>query len=179
MPFDSFMYFTGPGKAASAIEGETTDKVMKDKKAFELESFTFTAENSTNIGSATGGAGGGGKVTVEKLNFTKKGDKASAGLLKNLTTGGHFDEVIVSLRRSGGSSDGSGAEFVKFSFKMCVISSFEYSASDGDDDPEESVTMDFGAVKMEYSAQDKTGKMAKALDAMWSRKLNSPEYAVD
>ncbi|MEO9516460.1 MAG: type VI secretion system tube protein Hcp [Paracoccaceae bacterium] len=178
MPFDSFMYFTGPGAGGSAIEGETTDKAMSANKAFELESFTFTAENSTNIGSATGGAGGGGKVTIEKVSFTKKGDKASAGLLKNLMTGGHFDEVFVSLRRSGGTAGGTGSEFVKFSFKMCAISSFEYSASDGDDDPEESVTMDFGAVKMEYFAQDKTGKMGKAMDALWSRKLNSPEYAV-
>lgn len=50
------MYFNG-----SEVKGETSDKDMKDKGAFELTSFELGAENNIDIGSLSSGGGAGNR----------------------------------------------------------------------------------------------------------------------
>lgn len=157
---DAFMYFEPPGK----VLGSTLDKTFKDKKAFELLSFTVTGENATNIGSSTGGGGGAGKVKFEKLNLTKRTDSATVGLILNMIEGKHVDKVIIELRRNM-------ATYLKYTFHMCLVASVETTQS-GDEEAEDTVVIDWGAMQVEYFEQDKTGKLTKKQDASWSRVTN-------
>lgn len=177
MSFDAFLYFPGQ----SLVQGETQDDAMSAHKAFELISFSFGAENNINIGSISAG-GGAGKATFKEFTVTKKTDTGSCGLFATLCTGNHFDEAIIELRRSGGSTTASGATFMKFHFKLVMVQDINWSGSDGDDVCEEEVIFQYGAIKIEYFTQGKDGKMTKASggmgEAKWSRVKNKADYVV-
>lgn len=173
MAFDAFGYFKG-----SDVEGETQDKSMKDEKAFEILSFEIGAENNINIGSITAG-GGAGKATFKELTVTKKTDSASCAMFSKLCEGNHFDDLIIELRRSGGTPGVSGKTFLKWEFKLVMIQDISWSGSDGDDICEETVVMQYGAMKVTYTKQDKQGKDAGEFSGEWSRVLNEANLAVE
>ncbi|MCR8827350.1 type VI secretion system tube protein Hcp [Pseudosulfitobacter koreensis] len=173
MSFDAFMYMPGEGK----LKGETQDDDMSKLDAFEILSFEIGAENNINIGSISSG-GGAGKATFKELTVTKKTDTASCGLFTRLCEGGHIQDVHIVLRRSGGTAGKSGATFLKFDFKLVMIQDISWSGSDGDDICEETLVMQYGAMKVEYSQQDVKGTMKKHSDAMWSRVKNKAELTV-
>jgi len=172
MAFDAFLYFPG-----SEVKGETQDEDMKEVFAFEIKDFNFGAENNIAIGSATGG-GGAGKATFTEFTVNKTTDSGSCPLFLTLCQGQHLDEAVIELCRSGGAAGSSGATFLKFTFYMVMVQSITWSGADGDDVPGEEVVFQYGAIKIEYSKQDKKGKMTPAGKAEWSRILNKMSTGV-
>lgn len=174
--FDAFCYFTA---APTETKGETQDIDMQKLGAFEILSFEIGAENNINIGSVTSG-GGAGKATFKELTVTKKTDTASAALFSALCRGDHYDEMVIELRRSGGVSDSgkSGKTFLKWEFRLIMMQDISWSGSDGDDICEETVVMQYGAMKVTYTPQDKQGKDASPKTAEWSRVKNQANLAV-
>ena len=172
MAFDAFAYFKG-----SDVEGETQDDAMKKNKAFEIISFEIGAENNINIGSMTAG-GGAGKASFKEFTITKKTDTASCAMFSKLCEGAHFDDMIVELRRSGGAAGVSGKTFLKWEFKLVMIQDISWSGSDGDDICEETVVLQYGAMKVTYTPQDKQGKDGTPKTGEWSRVLNKANLAV-
>lgn len=175
MSFDAFMYMPNEEK----LKGETQDEAMGEGKheAFEIISFEIGAENNINIGSISAG-GGAGKATFKELTVTKKTDTASCGLFTRLVEGGHIQDAHIELRRSGGSDGASGSTFLKFDFKLVMIQDISWSGSDGDDICEETLVMQYGAMKVEYLKQDIKGKMKTHSNAMWSRVKNKAALEV-
>ncbi len=173
MAFDAFCYFTG-----TDVAGETQDKSMKANNAFEILSFEIGAENNINIGSITAG-GGAGKATFKELTITKKTDSASCAMFSKLCEGAHFDDMVIELRRSGGAPGTSGTTFLKWEFKLVMIQDISWSGSDGDDICEETVVMQYGAMKVTYTMQDKQGKASDEFSGEWSRVLNEANLAVE
>lgn len=172
MAFDAFCYFKG-----SDVAGETQDEAMAKNKAFEIISFEIGAENNINIGSMTAG-GGAGKATFKELTITKKTDSASAAMFSKLCEGNHFDDMIIELRRSGGAAGVSGKTFLKWEFKLVMIQDISWSGSDGDDICEETVVIQYGAMKVTYTPQDKQGKDGTPKTGEWSRVLNKASLSV-
>jgi len=174
--FDAFCYFPSEPK----IKGETQDKDYgpKGKKAFEIISFEIGAENNINIGSISSG-GGAGKATFKELTITKKTDTSSTELFRQLVSGNHFKDMTIDLRRSGGTSKGSGLVFLKFEFKLVMLQDISWSGSDGDDICEETIVLQYGAMKVTYTAQKADGGKGDESDAEWSRVLNQANFAVE
>lgn len=173
MAFDAYCYSTTHG-GKDQLEGETQDDEMSKKKAFEILSFEFGAENNINIGSITGG-GAAGKATFKELSITKKTDTASTFLFRALCTGIHMDDLIIELRRAAGGQTptSSGKTFMKFEMALVMVQDITWSGSDGDDICEESLTLQYGAIKIHYFPQDKQGKMSSTpKEAIWSRVKN-------
>lgn len=171
MAFDAFCYFLDKD-----VKGETQDKEMKDLGAFEILSFEIGAENNINIGSISAG-GGAGKATFKELTITKKTDTASCEMFSRLCDGTHFDDMVISLRRSSGGGK-SGLEFLKWEFKLVMIQDISWSGSDGDDICEETVVIQYGAMKVTYTAQTETGAAGEQKSGEWSRVLNQANLAV-
>ena len=179
MAFDAFGYFGAPDKASEkGVKGETQDKTYKGLGAFEILSFEFGAENNINIGSITAG-GGAGKATFKEGTITKKTDTASCEMFAKLCDGTHFADMTVDLRRSGGGAK-SGEVFLRWTFKLVMIQDISWSGSDGDDICEETVIIQFGAMKVFYTPQKDDGSLdsSNMKTAEWSRVLNTANLAV-
>mgnify|MGYP006073721109 CR=1 FL=1 len=172
MAFDAYCYFPG-----SNIEGETTDSSMSSNKAFEIKNFELGAENTTDVGSNTGGVAAG-RASFKSLSFTKNTDTASASLLGALCAGTPQADMKIELRRSGGDASASGTTFLMFEFKQVVIADISWSGSDGDDVCTESLELKFGAFKTTYTAQTGTGAAGTVVTSEWSTVLNSASFAV-
>lgn len=172
MAFDAFCYFKG-----SDVKGETQDKKYSKEGAFEILSFEIGAENNINIGSISSG-GGAGKATFKELTVTKKTDLASCAMFSKLCEGNHFEDMVIELRRSGGSAGSSGHVFLKWEFKLVMIQDISWSGSDGDDVCEETVVMQYGAMKVTYTQQTEGGTAGSQKSGEWSRVLNTANLAV-
>ena len=165
MAFDTFMWLEG---GAPAVKGETTDKVYKDKSAFEIYSFSWGASNPATIGSGTTGAGGG-KVSISSFNIMKKSDGASPTLFLNCCKGQHFDKAHVVMRKAGGTA----LEYLKYDFEEVYLDSIQWSGSSGGDDtPTESCSFSFGKVDIKYTPQDAKGTPGKTIPASWDVRKN-------
>lgn len=173
MAFDAFMYSTSH---ADKIPGETHDDAYGKLKAWEVLNFELGAENTINIGSISGG-GGAGKATFKEMSITKKTDTASTQLFYHLVTGTHFDNMFLELRRAGG--EGVAKPFLKFEFALVMVQDISWSGADGDDVCEETLILQYGAVKMQYISQDDKGKMSgQPKEAIWSRVKNKATMEV-
>jgi len=171
MAFDAFLTIKDAGKALKA-EGETQDPDFKG--AFEISEFSFGAENTVNITSATGGAGAG-KATFKEFTVKKQTDSSSGKLLVLLGTGGHYKKVQLHLRKSGGATEEkkSGKPYLIFAFGMVAIKSIEWSGSSGDDVPSETVVFEFGELMVNYFPQKEDGSLDKGKPGGWSRLNNT------
>src|SRR5437868_4000961 len=105
MAVDAFLQLKKKGENAEERKGETKDKTMQkeDPPPFEISAWSFGANNPLSMGSATGGAGAG-KVNFDPFTVTKVIDSASAPLFQTCCSGGHYQEVILWLRKAGGST---------------------------------------------------------------------------
>jgi type VI secretion system secreted protein Hcp len=180
MSFDAFCWSPTHSKESvdiGGIPGETQDDNYKKNGAFEIISFELGAENTINIGSASGG-GGAGKAIFKEFTVTKKTDSASVGLFHALVTGKHFQDMIVELRRSGESTSITGGVFMKFEMRLVMVQDLSWSGSDGDDVPEETVIFQYGAIEITYKPQGKVGKMSGDKVSRWSRVLNKSTLSV-
>lgn len=177
MAFDAFCYMGAPDKKGTdGVAGETQDTTYKKLGAFEILSFEIGAENNINIGSISAG-GGAGKATFKELTVTKKTDTSSCAMFSRLCDGSHFPDMSIDLRRTGGGG-GSGKVFLRFSFKLVMFQDISWSGSDGDDICEETVVMQYGAMKVWYTAQTETGADGAKSNAEWSRVLNTANFSV-
>jgi type VI secretion system secreted protein Hcp len=172
MAFDAFMiFYPGDSASAVAITGESTDPVYGSPKggpAFEISEFSFGAENTLSIGSATTGAGAG-KATFKEFTVKKLVDTGSPGLLMTLGAGGHYDKVKLYIRKSGGAKGATGAAYLIFCFGMVAVKSLEWSGSTGDDTPSETVIFEYGALLLCYNQQSKSGALINPQIGGWSR----------
>lgn len=182
MSFDAFVWSTSHSMKGEteplAIPGETQDGHYSKVKAFEIISFEIGAENTINIGSTSGG-GGAGKAVFKEFTITKKTDSASPGLFTCLVSGAHFDDMHVELRRSGGGTKSDDSQvFLRFDFYLVMVQDISWSGSDGDDVCEETVILQYGAMKITYWPQDAKGARKKEISREWSRILNEATTSV-
>lgn len=173
MAFDAFCYLEGSG-----VSGETQDTTYKAKGGFEISNFEIGAENTINIGSVSSG-GGAGKASFKELSITKKTDTASCAIFSKLCEGNHFSDMVIELRRSGGAAGSTGLVFLKWEFKLVMVQDMTWSGSDGDDVCEESLTLQYGAMKVTYTQQAIDGTAGAQSSAEWSRVLNMANLAVE
>jgi len=176
MAFDSFLMFTAQGGGSGSavnIVGESQDSIYKG--CFEIKEFTFGAENTLNITSATGGAGAG-KATFKEFKVKKQTDTATPYLLQTLGLGGHYDVVQLFIRKSGAAAATglSGQAYIVFPFGMVAVKSLEWAGAEGDDVPTEDVVFEFGELVVSYYPQLPTGMLdAKPRTGSWSKLTNS------
>ena len=81
------------------------------------------------------------------------------------------------LRKSGvKSSGGAGDVYLAYDFKLVAVKSVEWSGSSGDDVPEETVIFEYGAMRVGYRPQDKTGKLGAPVIRSWCKVTNNQDF---
>ena len=144
------------------IPGESTDEIHKNE--IDIESFSWGVMQT---GSATGGAGSG-KVSFHDLSFVHKVDKASPKLFLATATGNHIPKAELTVRKAGNNP----LEYIKITMSDVLISSVSPGSS-GNIIPTEEVTMNFGAIKIEYIPQNpSTGETEPPVRAEWDLNAN-------
>ena len=134
----------------------------------QIESFSWGMSQTTNFQTSEGG--GAGKANVGDMSFTHLVDKASPKLMLACCTGQHIKDALLTCRKVDGSG---GVDFLKVTLTDVLVSSVQASGANSGDTPSESVSLAFGAYKVEYQEQDNKGaKKGGPIDAKFSIQQN-------
>ena len=174
MATDAFLQFPKPAAAGNIQPtGESLDIAFKG--AIQVIDFALGSENPTTLGSSTGA--GAGKVRLSELVIKKKADKASGPLFQACSTGAHFPEAILSVRKSSVSAK-TGAPYLVYRLSMVFCTKVEWTGP-ADDGAAETVTFAYGALQVVYQTTDATGTaVGSASTTTWNQLTNSPQYPV-
>jgi type VI secretion system secreted protein Hcp len=131
-----------------------------------LDSLALEVENTTTIGSATGGAGSG-KVKFNPLTVTRKVDAASPLLFRLGTSGSQLKQVEFIVTRAAGSG---GQPFLTFTFTLVFLQNISWAATAGDDSVQETLTLEYGQIAMTVLNSRTNSPSSSA----WNLVTNSP-----
>ncbi|MFQ5545945.1 MAG: Hcp family type VI secretion system effector [Acidiferrobacterales bacterium] len=146
------------------IEGESADS----EHASEIDVLAFSWGASQNGTMHTGTGGGAGKVDVQDLSFTKWVDKASPRLMLAVCNGKHMGEAVLAARKAGERP----LEYFKITMKDVIVTSVSTGGSDDEDLLTETVTLNFGKVKVGYTPQKADGSGDAEVEMGWDIAAN-------
>jgi type VI secretion system Hcp family effector len=189
MALDAFLQFVkGTNPGAVDIKGETQDQEMlkncKDNPPFDLSTWSFSVSQQVNVGSGTGGIGTG-KVEFQPFSVDKQIDRSSPAFFQTLAQGGHYEQCTLYIRKAGGAPNLSGSIYLRFDFKMVFVT--EITWSHDEQAPKETIKFDYGALRIGYSPQSRTGATVSKISydkdnpnakyhAQWSKMLNTSDF---
>jgi type VI secretion system secreted protein Hcp len=157
----------GPGADAYQL---VIDGVTPPGLAIDVQSFAWSVENLTTIGSATSGAGAG-KAKFNEFTITKKVDEVSPVLFEKLAKGTPIPKVTLKLYK-GGESKGSGV-YMTYTFKTVFITKLDHGGGTPEV-PNEAVTFVYGAVTQDVASGLSTSGKAPAATFGWDQTKNGP-----
>lgn len=166
MAADMFMWLEG---GDPPCVGESSDKAMKGKKAFEIQSFNFGASNLADI-TSRGGGGGTNRVTVHEFSITRPVDKTSPVMFKHCCQGSHFDKGTVCMRKASGKA-GEPITYLTYEFEKVYVSNIAQNG--GGEVPNESISFAFLKVNVTYIPQKADGSPDTKVAAGWDLETNS------
>lgn len=143
------------------IKGESV--VKKHEGWIDVLSWGWGMTQSGSTHASTGG--GSGKVNVQDLSFTKHLDTSTHNLIKMCCSGQHFKLATLKMRKAGGDA---ALEYLKITLKEIIIASVTTGASSGDDLLTETITLNFGSFKVEYTPQTAVGGGGAGCVATWN-----------
>jgi type VI secretion system secreted protein Hcp len=169
MAVDMFIWFEGNPQIP--VNGETQDQVFKTNKAIEIRDLSLGFENRSTIGSATTGAGAG-KATFENVVIKKRVDSTSGPLFRAMCVGGHFPKATIAIRKSGAAA-AAGRPYLLYHLRLVFPTKRTVSA--GDEGPEETWELAYGAVAEEWVPQSVDGRLdlTNKKITSWSRLTNT------
>ncbi|MGI4837123.1 MAG: Hcp family type VI secretion system effector [Janthinobacterium lividum] len=132
------------------IKGESQDSTHKD----EIDVLAWNWGMSQNGNMQMGSGGGAGKVNIQDLTFTKYLDKSTPNLMTACSSGKHYPEAVLVIRKAGGESP---IEYTTITLKEVLISSLSTGGSRTDDRLTEQVSLNFAEVAVDYQPQKADG----------------------
>ena len=170
--FLAALLFTLPAQAGTDIflaltdiSGESQDTAYAGKIEVQAWSWGMTQSGTMHVG----GGAGAGKVSVQDLTLTKYVDKASPKLMEACAKGSHKDEAVLTVRKSGDSTN----TYIRITMKEVLVTAVSTGGSGGDDRLTENVTLNFAEVKFEYFATKPDGSEGPSIPFTWNIQTNS------
>jgi type VI secretion system secreted protein Hcp len=136
-----------------------------------VTSFELEIDNAAEIGSAATGAGAG-KADFSPLTIRRIADQASASLFRACASGTHFATVQLYLRQSAGPSENT---FLAYEFQTVFITKIDWSGSAGDEEPAETLTLEYGALVIAYKPVSPAGSPGPVTQEGWNRVNNTSD----
>ncbi|MBV8454301.1 MAG: type VI secretion system tube protein Hcp [Deltaproteobacteria bacterium] len=144
------------------IQGESEDAAHKNK--IQVMSFSWGASQAGRFGWTLGGSSG--KASFTDFSFTMQTSKATTKLIQACASGKHIAEAKLYCRKSTG--DGGPQDYMIWTMKPVIVSSYNTGGSSGAEIPIDSVSLNYGAVSIEYKTQgDKAGTLTTAGTFKW------------
>ena len=132
------------------IKGESRDQAHRDEIEISKWGWGMSQTGSMH----TGSGGGAGKVNIENLAISKVMDKSSPNLMMACSTGKHYPEARLVVRKAGGSS---AVEYLVITLKEVMVVSYGTSAGNKDDVLYDRVALNFATVDVSYQPQKADG----------------------
>ncbi|MDD7972865.1 Hcp family type VI secretion system effector [Roseinatronobacter alkalisoli] len=143
------------------IKGESVIDGHQDE--IDVLSWSWGMTQSGTTHTATGG--GGGKVNVSDITFTKLVDIATHELIKACTSGRHIKEATLVVRKAGGAKP---INYLTLKMWEVLVSSYNTGGSNDDlDRVQETLTFNFARFEIEYQQQDEKGGKKGSAKAGW------------
>lgn len=161
MAVDMFLKLDG-------IKGEAQDSKHKDQ--IDVLAWSWGVSQSASF--HTGSGGGSGKANFQDISLTKFIDIGTTALMSACATGKHIKSGLLTVRKAGGKSP---VEFIKITMTDCLISSVSTGGSGGEDRLTENISINFGKVKVEYTAQNRDGSPAGQVGFNYNIEMNKEE----
>ena len=131
------------------IKGESIDDKHKDE--IEILSVSWGVSNAGSMAFGTGG--GEGKATFHDLSFVHRYDKASPILMQSCANGTHLKEGVITLRKAGKGQQ----EYLVFKMNDIIVTPVQPGFANNE--PQESVSLSFAKVAVEYKPQKGDGSL--------------------
>ena len=143
MPADDFLKIDG-------VEGESTDD--KHQGWIEILSYNWGISQTASASASSSGGGTTQRADLQDLSIVKLLDSATPKLFLACAKGDHIDEVKVELCRAGGDK----LTYMEYIMNNVIISSVS-TGGGGGGEPTESVTFNYGKIKLNYIKQQRAG----------------------
>jgi type VI secretion system secreted protein Hcp len=145
------------------VQGESEDAAHKDK--IQVLSFSWGARQPGNFGNTAGGSAG--KASFADFSFTMQTSKATPKLMQACASGKHIAKAMLYCRKSTG--DGGQQDYMIWTMSPVIVSSYHSGGSSGAEIPIDSVSLNYGAVNIEYKMQgDTAGSLTTAGTFKWN-----------
>lgn len=165
---DMYLWFEGP-QGCNNIKGEAQDADIRAKEngalPIKIKNFGFEIANAPTIGSASGGASSG-RCVLNPFTIQKTTDSCSPDFFGACAKGGHFDKATIFLRKDN-------KPYIRYVFNMCFVSKVNWSGSESDEAPSESIEFAYGALRIFYYPQTKKGELVAPKQAVWNQVNNN------
>lgn len=147
------------------VDGECTDDAHPDW--IELDSIQQGMGQAVSAPSSTGGRSAG-RVSMSEFTVSKPLDKASLDLYLHCCKGTHFKKVIVALHEASGDKH----KYYEVNMADVIISGISYSS--GGDKPTESLSLNFGKIRWEYTPIKQDGSKGDKVGPQgWNLETNA------
>ena len=144
------------------VQGESEDAAHKNK--IQVLSFTWGEFQPGNFGKTAGGSAG--KASFSDFSFNMQTSKATPKLMQACASGKHISKAVLYCRKSTG--DGGQQDYMIWTMKPVIVSSYNTGGSTGAEIPIDAVSLNYGAVEIEYKTQgDTAGSLTTAGTFKW------------
>jgi len=148
------------------IKGESKDQAHRDEIEISRWGWGMSQTGSMH----TGSGGGAGKVNIENLSISKVMDKSSPNLMMACSTGKHYPEARLVVRKAGGSN---AVEYLVITLKEVMVTSYQTDAVTSSDVLTEVIALNFATVEVSYQPQKSDGgKDGGAVKYGWNIRQN-------
>lgn len=148
------------------IKGESKDQQHRDE--IQITTLQWNMSQSGSMHSGTGG--GAGKVNINNLSITKALDKSSPNLMAACSSGKHYPEATLTVRKAGGANP---VEYLVITLKEVMVASYDVNGAQSGDALNETVTLNFAKIEVSYQPQNADGgKDGGAIKYGWNIREN-------
>jgi type VI secretion system secreted protein Hcp len=134
--------FAANGQGAGQALPTAGQVKLGNDPAFPMLAYSWGVSNSGS--SHVGGGAGAGKANLQDFSFTKATDSTTVGLLKSVTTGTHYADVVITAQLGGTAT-------MVYELENVIVTSVSLSGSGSEKRPVESITLNFAKVKWTHT----------------------------
>jgi type VI secretion system secreted protein Hcp len=150
------------------VTGESED--AKHGGEIEIESYSWGMHQSASA--HAGGGGGGTHYDAHDMQCTVYASKATPVLMLKCAKGEHIAEGILTSRKAGGGEE-APKDFLIYTMKDIIVTNYNTGGMNSAAQMQESFSLSFAEIKMEYKVQEADGSLGKGTEATFNLKANT------
>lgn len=134
------------------IDGDVTAKGYE--KQIEVDSFQFGVGRAISMDAGSAANRSSGRPSLSEITVTKRMDKSSFGIMKEVLSGSDGKKVKISVVEI---SKDQLKEYVGYELEEVMVSGYSVSTG-GEGSPSESISLSYAKITASFTAADKSNK---------------------